>query len=94
MKFDPYKHKERYLNWKEKVIVSGIPELSETNSQLVLDYIFDMENGLNVSATNKKGARSYPRLNNLRQRLIFQMRKKKLIGKVLELNVLVIMILS
>ena len=41
MKVDPYKHKERYLSWKESV-KNGIPDLSEANSKVVLDYIFDM----------------------------------------------------
>jgi len=70
MKVDPYKHKERYLSWKESV-KNGIPELSEENSKIILDYIFDMEHGLNISGKNKKGSRSYTRLNSLRQRMIF-----------------------
>lgn len=70
MKVDPYKHKERYLSWKESV-ENGIPELSKENSKIILDYIFDMEHGLNISGKNKKGSRSYTRLNSLRQRMIF-----------------------
>tara|TARA_Y100000310_G_scaffold343510_1_gene451504 strand:- start:8093 stop:9271 length:1179 start_codon:yes stop_codon:yes gene_type:complete len=70
MKIDPYKHKEQYSRWKEKV-KEGIPDISIKNSEFVLNYIFDMENGLNIANGTKKGARSYPRLNNLRQRLIF-----------------------
>ena len=71
MKIDPYKHKERYLSWKQKVLNEGIPEVSKANSKHILNYVFDMELGLNVSKINKKGARSYPRLNNIRQRMIF-----------------------
>jgi len=74
MKVDPYKHKERYLSWKESV-KNGIPDLSETNSKIILDYIFDMEHGLNISGKNKKGSRSYTRLNSLRQRMIFLAKK-------------------
>ena len=70
MKIDPYKHKEGYLNWKEKVD-GKIPEISEQNSDLLLKYLQDMENGLNISNNNAKGARSYPRMNNLRQRMLF-----------------------
>ncbi|MBU4070148.1 MAG: site-specific integrase [Nanoarchaeota archaeon] len=70
MKIDPYKHKEKYLNWKEKV-KEKIPEISEQNSDLLLKYLQDMENGLNISNTNAKGSRGYPRLNNLKQRMIF-----------------------
>lgn len=70
MKIDPYKHKEKFLTWKEKV-KNGIPDISKQNSDIVLQYISDMENGLNVSAKSVKGARSYIRLNNLKQRMIF-----------------------
>ena len=70
MKIDPYKHKERYLSWKTSVN-GRIPNLSEENSKVVLEYILDMENGLNVASVSKKGARSYTRLNNLKQRMIF-----------------------
>jgi len=69
MKIDPYKHKEKFLNWKEKV-KKGIPEMSQKNSDVLLQYITDMENGLNISSKSVKGARSYVRLNNLRHRLI------------------------
>ena len=70
MKIDPYKHKEKFLSWKEKV-KDGIPDVSEQNSDTILRYISDMESGLNVSAKSVKGPRSYIRLNNLKQRLIF-----------------------
>lgn len=67
-KFDPYKHKERYLAWKEKNL-SVIPGISKENSDLTLHYLNDMEQGLNISSTSKKGSRSYIRLNVLKQRL-------------------------
>jgi integrase len=70
MKIDPYKHKEKFLTWKEKV-KNGIPDISKQNSDIILQYISDMENGLNVSSKSVKGARSHIRLNNLRQRMIF-----------------------
>jgi len=70
MKIDPFHHKERYLSWKEKSSQS-IPGISERNSQIILDYLYDMENGLNVGKSSKKGGRSYNRLNNLRQRMVF-----------------------
>ena len=34
MRIDPYKHKERYLRWKEKT-KGGISELSQFNSGLL-----------------------------------------------------------
>jgi len=70
MKFDPYQHKEKYLSWK-KSLNGAIPGISEINSKIVLEYLFDMEHGLNVASVSKKGSRSYPRLNNLKQRFIF-----------------------
>jgi len=68
MKLDPYKHEIRYHNWKAN-LDSFIPKISKTNSKLILNYVFDMENGINICSASKKGARSYSRLNNLRQRL-------------------------
>jgi len=70
MKIDPYKHKEKYLTWKSSVN-GRVPNVSEENSKIILEYIFDMEQGLNVASGSRKGARGYPRLNNLRQRIIF-----------------------
>ena len=70
MKRDPHKNKERYLKWKD-TIGSIIPDLTNINSQLVLQYLNDIEIGTNVALGSKKGARSYIRLNNLKQRLIF-----------------------
>jgi len=69
VKFDPYKHKERYLAWKEKN-QSNISEISKENSDLTLRFLSDMETGLNVCSSSKKGSRSYIRLNVLRQRMI------------------------
>ena len=70
MKIDPYKHKERYLKWKERV-KEGIPNVSLQNSEVILQYLSDMEKGINISSVSVKGARSYVRLCSLRERLIF-----------------------
>ncbi len=70
MKIDPYKHEESWFNWKVKVC-NGIPNINKTNSNLIINYLNDMEQGINISSKNKKGARSYPRLNNLKQRMVF-----------------------
>jgi hypothetical protein len=69
-KIDPYKHKELYLKWKVD-IADKVPGISEKNSRLILDYLGDMEMGINVSNSSKKGGRSYSRLNSLRLRMIF-----------------------
>jgi len=69
MKRDIYCHEKRYKNWKEEVVEFGIVGLTKKNADYLINYVFDMEIGVNVSKKNKKGARSYPRLNNIRQRL-------------------------
>lgn len=70
MKIDPHNLKEAYLKWKSS-INNRIPEISERNSDLILDYLLDMEQGLNVANGSRKGSRGYSRLCNLKQRLIF-----------------------
>jgi len=70
-KIDPYNHKEKYLAWKERIRDGGIPDISKINSDMIIQYVTDMEHGINVSIVSQKGARGYTRLNNLRQRLIF-----------------------
>lgn len=69
MKVDVFKRKQQYLNWKERVHEEGIPELSKSNSDLVIRYVLDMESGQNIAKGSAKGGRSYPRLCNLVQRL-------------------------
>ena len=59
----------------EKKVKDGIQNISKKNSDLLLKYLEDMECGLNVSLKSKKGSRSYPRLNTLRQRLNFIFRE-------------------
>ena len=76
MKIDPYKHKEKYLAWKEKINEVGYIEgISRINSDMILKYVFDMELGINISNVSVKGSRSYIRLNSLRQRMIFLSKK-------------------
>jgi len=76
VKIDPYKHKERYIKWK-KESKKGIPEISKYDSDLILKYLEDMEMGLNVATSTKKGSRSYVRLNSLKIRLISLSRRFK-----------------
>lgn len=89
MKIDPYKHKERYFNWKGKALKEGIEGISKYNSDLILQYLTDMENGINVSVKSVKGARGYSRLNTLREKMLFFSRRFKEIynlDKVTEIN--------
>jgi integrase len=69
MKRDIFGHKDRYEKWKANALEEGIIGLTKKNSDIILQHILDMEIGVNISNKNKKGARSYPRLNNIRQRL-------------------------
>ena len=70
MKIDPYKHKEIYFKWKERV-KDSIPNISIDNLNIIKKFLSDMENGLNVANGSRKGSRSYIRLNSLKDRLIF-----------------------
>lgn len=74
MKIDPHKNKERWLEWKKKTN-QNLPELTKSNSDAILQYLSDMENGLNVAVSNRKGPRSYIRLNVLKTRMIFLARE-------------------
>jgi len=76
MKRDPYKHKERWLRWKE-TCRNRIPEISIANSKIIMQFLEDMEVGINTSIVSKKGQRSYPRLNTLRNKLVFFARQFK-----------------
>ncbi len=71
MRIDPYNHEERYLKWKGAVLKNGIPEISKENSEKIIDFIFDMEMGLNVASGSVKGGRCPNQLNNLRSRMVF-----------------------
>ncbi len=70
MKRSAINHKIRYQNWKNNY-GKRIPDISEENSKIILNYINDMEYGLNVGKSSKKGGRSYNRLYNLQQRMVF-----------------------
>lgn len=74
MKIDPYKHKERYIEWKEKS-KQGIKDISPENSEIILRYLEDMEKGVNIASASIKGSRSFIRLNTLRDKLIFFAKK-------------------
>jgi len=78
MKIDPYNHEGSLTRWKDKVReLGGIPDTSRQNSEIILNYLKDMELGINTSLSSKKGARSFTRLNTIRLRLTFLARKFK-----------------
>ena len=77
MKIDPYKHKERYQNWK-KNCQGQIEGISKKNSEIIFQYLEDMEIGRNVSSRSTKGPRSFIRINTLRQKLLFFSKRFKI----------------
>jgi len=82
MKIYPHKNEESLARWKAKVLaLGGIPDISKQNSDIILQYLTDMELGINTSLSSKKGARSFIRLNTIRLRLTFLTRKfKEILG--------------
>ncbi|MAG61228.1 hypothetical protein CMI43_00175 [Candidatus Pacearchaeota archaeon] len=73
-RYDPYNHEKKWKDWKLKV-KSKIPDISKTNSKVILQYLDDMEVGINIAKGTVKGGRSYVRLNTLKERMIFFARK-------------------
>jgi len=69
-KRDPYKHKERWLEWRANV-KNHIPDISKANSELILNYLDDMAEGKNVGKGCPKGQRKPSRLNDLKGKMIF-----------------------
>ncbi len=70
MKIDPHNHREKYLKWKERSR-NGIPDISKVNTKIIMQFMGDMEKGINIASGSRKGSRSYVRLNSLRDKLIF-----------------------
>jgi hypothetical protein len=58
MRRDDGKHQKLYLDWKEKSN-NGISGISDANSRVILNYVNDMEYGLNVGRSSKKGGRKW-----------------------------------
>ncbi len=68
MKVDPYNHEKMFENWKSNPYNDNV---SKENNEIVQAYVFDMEQGKNISRHTKKGARSFIRLNKARQKIFF-----------------------
>jgi integrase len=65
-----FNHIENYKSWKKDLTSKYIEEgLTKENSKLFLQYLSDMEKGLNVSNKNKKGGRDIKTLNRLRNKV-------------------------
>jgi site-specific recombinase XerD len=78
VKADLYNHEKRFQNWKAN-ISHGENGLTKPNSDLLIQYILDMEQGVNINLRSKKGGRSPHRLNNVRQKLskVFRMLQER-----------------
>lgn len=61
---DPLKRQQLYDNWRKKY-KNRIKGISKINSDIILQFIKDMENGINVAKRSKKGKRAPSRLNSL-----------------------------
>lgn len=55
---------QAWHSWKERN-KEGIPNISKANSDIILNYLNDMEKGLNTGKRSKKGKRSPRRLGGL-----------------------------
>jgi len=62
-KFDPNRYEQQFMSWRNKG--SLMPIITPENRQLILDYIADMEIGLNVNPASRKGARSFCSLQSI-----------------------------
>lgn len=54
---------------KKKIKVESIVGISKENSDLIIQYVLDMEHGLNVSLKSIKGGRGYIRLNTIKEKM-------------------------
>jgi len=81
-------YKKLYNNKIKQLVLNKIPDLNKENSKTIKDYVQDMEKGIYISKSSKKGARSYTRLNALITKLVFlaKMFQKKFKKNLTELN--------
>lgn len=72
---DPYNSKNVHENWLARLDVDAVENLSKKNAEILVAFVKDMSIGLNISKLSKKGGRSPIRLNHLRQKVMFVMRR-------------------
>lgn len=73
-KIDPHKNKENYDKWKIKA-EEGSLDIGRENTQILLQYLQDMEIGINVGNATRKGPRSFIHIKSLKDRIMSLMRK-------------------
>ncbi|MDP4012080.1 MAG: site-specific integrase [Candidatus Nanoarchaeia archaeon] len=78
---DPHNFEERYNKWRNKI--NSIDGICKKDSDLILTYLDDMSQGMNVAIGHSKGSRSFTRLMTLRTRIPQIIR---LLEKHLEIN--------
>jgi len=75
-----------YENWKAYALKNGMEGISKESSKIIMQYLFDLEQGKNLGRGSRKGARSYSRLNSYRHKLtkfakLIEAKRKKSIIK-------------
>ena len=70
MKRDLRNDEARYKNWFNEVKKVGISDLTQKNSDWIVQHIEDMEAGRNVNRKSKAGRRGYNTLNTRKSWLI------------------------
>lgn len=79
-KRDVFNHEEGWLNFKKQLTPKYIEEgLTKENSKLFMEYLLDLEKGVNIPKNAPKGARDVKTLNRLRgkMRAIFKLLQNK-----------------
>lgn len=80
MKKDVFNHKRGWENWKAQLTPKYIVEgLTKENSKLFIDYLLDLEKGVNIPKNAPKGPRDIKTLNRLRSKIsaIFKLLQKE-----------------
>jgi len=80
MKRDLFNHRSQWENWKEQLTPKYIEEgLTKENSKLMINYLLDLEKGVNIPKTARKGARDIKTVNRLRSKIgqIFKLLQKE-----------------
>ena len=51
MKVDLYNNEKRWKNWREEFKDRDIEEINKKNSDVIKEYLFDMEKGENIASS-------------------------------------------
>ena len=81
-------YKERWDKWKAECYSKGVPNISKENSDLLIQYLKDMEIGFNISSMSQKGPRSPRRLVDIKDRMIILFKKFEQLYNITDITVL------